>query len=189
MEPEGDRAQHDCAPVGDRQLVVAGGQCAPVLGDVEGAFDDVAALVVLGVEVRGSSAGAPASSAVGGLVVLLRDHRGDAPGPQVLADGPGGVCLVPAQLLRAGPGPAGPTPVHLQVGHEGGEHRGVPALARSHQHHHRPPGPVDQGVDLGGEPSAGAAHGVVSGLEQRIRVVRPVPLCGGRGWWRAGGRG
>ena len=39
-------------------LVVAGGQAAPVLQDVEGALDDnVALFVVLGVEVQQTSAG------------------------------------------------------------------------------------------------------------------------------------
>jgi hypothetical protein len=63
-------------------FVVAGGQAAPVLESVEGSFDDVAVLVVLGVEAdRSAAAGAPVlvvADLVGGLAddsVMPRDRR------------------------------------------------------------------------------------------------------------------
>src|SRR5690606_12245115 len=49
FEPYGDRAEDAAAAVGQGELVVAGGQGAPLLEDVEGAFHDVAAFVGLGV--------------------------------------------------------------------------------------------------------------------------------------------
>jgi len=59
-----------------------------LLEDVEGAVDDVAALVVLGVEGRWTSAGAATVLAVADLVGRLWDDRGDRSGPQVFAGGP-----------------------------------------------------------------------------------------------------
>jgi len=46
-----------CSAVDDGELVVAGGQGAPLLDGVEGPFDDVAAAVGLGVEDRWSITG------------------------------------------------------------------------------------------------------------------------------------
>ena len=63
-------------------LVVAGRQAAPVLQPVEGAFDDVAALVVLSVEVDRSATARASPLAVADLVGGLGDHRGDASGAQ-----------------------------------------------------------------------------------------------------------
>jgi len=48
--PECDRAQDCAAAVDDGQFVIAGGQASPLFGGVESAFDDVAALVIGGVE-------------------------------------------------------------------------------------------------------------------------------------------
>src|ERR1700730_17146671 len=64
------------------EFVVAGGQPAPVLDDVEGSFDDVAALVFLDVEADRAPASAAAASAVIDLGGLFGDDRADAPGAQ-----------------------------------------------------------------------------------------------------------
>lgn len=56
-KPDRDGAQDDAASVDDGELVVAGGQAAPLLVVVEGPLDHVAALVELGVERGRSTAG------------------------------------------------------------------------------------------------------------------------------------
>src|SRR6478735_9037016 len=60
--PECDRAQDCAAAVDDGQFVIAGGQASPLFGGVESAFDDVAALVVCGIECRGPAATRPAAT-------------------------------------------------------------------------------------------------------------------------------
>src|SRR5690625_3860179 len=75
FEPYGDRAEDDAAAVGQGELVVAGGQGAPLLEDVEGAFHDVAAFVGLGVVGDRAPTLGTASFAVGDLVGALGDDR------------------------------------------------------------------------------------------------------------------
>ena len=75
-------------------LVVAGGQAAPLLEQAEGAFDDVAALVPVGVVGDRAPTGGAAALAVALLVAGLGDDRDDAAAAQLGSDRPGGVRLV-----------------------------------------------------------------------------------------------
>jgi len=50
------------------------------------------------------------------------------------------------------------------------QHRGVPALTWTDQHHQRQPGAVAQLVDLRGQAPTGAADRVISRLDPQIRV-------------------
>src|SRR4051812_44995586 len=107
-EPEGDGAQDEAAAVDQGEFVVAAGQGPPLLGPTEGALDDVALLVVLGVEARGSPAARAAILAVGDLVRRLGNDRGDTAGTQQGAGATRGVRLVPRSalgVLRGRPAP------------------------------------------------------------------------------------
>ena len=66
-------------------FVVAGSDAAPVLEPVEGSFDDVAVLVVVGVEAQRSAAALAFRLATFDRVGLLRDDDPDAAGPQQFA--------------------------------------------------------------------------------------------------------
>lgn len=48
--PDCDGAEYGAAAVDDGEFVVAGAQTTPLLGEVETTFDDVASLVILGIE-------------------------------------------------------------------------------------------------------------------------------------------
>jgi hypothetical protein len=113
-QPGEDCGEDDSASVGESELVVAGGQATPLLEGVEGSFDDVAALVGVGVEGGWSAAAGPASGAGGLLVVGLGDHRGDAAGARRCAVAARGVRLVRDHLLRAGARAARPSAGNLQ---------------------------------------------------------------------------
>ena len=63
--PDSDGAQDSGCAVDDGEFVVAGGQATPLLDDVEAAFDDVAALVVCGIECRRSAAACTTAFTVG----------------------------------------------------------------------------------------------------------------------------
>jgi hypothetical protein len=56
LQPQQDGCQDDAASVDECVFVVSGRQAAPVLEVVEGALNNVAVLVVVGVEVDGSPA-------------------------------------------------------------------------------------------------------------------------------------
>jgi hypothetical protein len=55
-QPEHDRGEDDSTSVDQGVFVIAGREASPVPEVVEGAFDDVAVLVVVGVEVDRSPA-------------------------------------------------------------------------------------------------------------------------------------
>lgn len=59
------------------------------------------------------------------------------------------------------------------------EHRVVAGLASTDEDHQGQPGTIDELVDLGAQPTAGAANAVVRRLDAEILVIRPSPLCGG----------
>jgi hypothetical protein len=67
-EPDGDGSEDGGCAVDDGQFVVAGGQPSPLFDDVEISFDDVAALVVSGVESSWSASPGTASLAVADLI-------------------------------------------------------------------------------------------------------------------------
>jgi NAD(P)-dependent dehydrogenase (short-subunit alcohol dehydrogenase family) len=52
-------------------------------------------------------------------------------------------------------------------------------LAGAHEHHQRPSPPVDEMMDLAGQPASRPANAVVRRLARQIRVIRPSPLCRG----------
>jgi hypothetical protein len=72
--------------------------------------------VAVGVEAGWAAAGGAASAAVGLLVGLFRDGRGDAASAQLGADGPVRVGLVAQQVAWSGPRSAYPVG-DAQVGH------------------------------------------------------------------------
>lgn len=59
------------------------------------------------------------------------------------------------------------------------EHRVVACLASADKDHQGQAGTIDELVDLGAQPAAGAANAVVRRLGEEIVVIRPSPLCGG----------
>src|SRR5215204_4142002 len=71
-QPHGDGAEDEGSSVDGGELVVAGGDAAPLLVVVERALDDVAALVGDRVEGRWSATGRPAAGAMPDLVGRMR---------------------------------------------------------------------------------------------------------------------
>ena len=86
--------------------------------------------------------------------------------------------FVAADRIGTGPWTTGLT-ADAKVCHQGSEHRGVAGLAGGQQHDQGHAVPVDELVDLGRQPAAGAANRVVRRLREwvgRFRVTRPSPL-------------
>jgi hypothetical protein len=78
-EPKDDAAQDGSAAEDHSELVVPGGQAAPLLEALVGALDDVAVLVQLGVVADRTAAGRAAAQSVVALVGTFGDDRFDAP--------------------------------------------------------------------------------------------------------------
>ena len=174
-EPHDDGGEDETTSIDQSVLVVAGGQAAPVLEDVEGALDDVASLVVLGVEVDRPAAVAAAASAVGGLVGGDRDDSGDLAGSQVLAKCTRGVRLIAAQRLRAGAGSAGAKPWNVQLGQQRQGRRAVAGLPGRDRDDQRTSETLDQAMRFGRQAAAGPADGVIVRFVPaavRILVIR-----------------
>ena len=148
-----------------------------MLDGVDPAFDDVAALVIGGVEGRWSATVGAASLAVDNLVGRLGDDRGDTAGTQMAADRTRGIRLVPTEPLRAGAGTTATTAGHPQMGHQHRQHRRVTGLTRSDQDHQRQTGTINEWMDLGAQTASGAAYSMISRLDAQIRVIRQTPLC------------
>src|SRR5690606_21078790 len=160
--------------------VIPGGQCAPLLEQGEGAFDDVALLVQVGVEVGWPPATGAASFAVGLLVGRLGDHRADAALAQHGAVGARGVGLVTQHCIGAGTGPAAGGARDLDRAQHHFQRAPVVALARGDQYRQGPSAPVDGILDLAGQPAAGAPDALIGRLavdtaEAQIRVIRSGP--------------
>jgi len=164
--------------VPDGELVVAGGDGAVALEPVNAAFDGVALLVQFLVEGRRTASGPAFVLPVADPVGLLRDRAPDPAAPQVVTVGAGIVGLVGQYPVRAGAGPAGAAPGHLDAAQHDLELRAVAAL---------PGGDHDgQGflallagqVDLGGQPAAGPAQPVIVRLvlDAAGRLGLQVPL-------------
>jgi len=75
--PERESAVYRAAAEDDGELVVAGGQAAPLLDLLVGPFDDVAVLVLLGVVADRAAAGRSATQPVLLLVGPFGDDRLD----------------------------------------------------------------------------------------------------------------
>lgn len=112
LQPGDDCGQDDGGAVVDGVFVESGGQSAPLLDGVERAFDDVAALVGLGVQGGWAPALGAAVLAVADLVVTLGDHGLDAAAGQREPVGSGAVGLVAEHRVGAGAGPAWPGAGH-----------------------------------------------------------------------------
>lgn len=173
----GNGAQYRCAAVDEGEFVVTGGQAAPLLDVIEVSFNDVAALVILGVEGRGPAATCTSTLAVGDLVGGFGNDRDDPAAAQPSACCSAGVGLIAADALRAGMWAATAAAVHFQVREQMLEHRSVVGLAGAHEHHQRSSAAVNEMVNLAGQPAAGAANPVVRRLDRQIRAIRPSPLC------------
>ena len=140
-------------------FVVSGGDPAPVLQLVEGAFDDVAVLVVIDVVADGSAAAGTLVPAVAALVTRFGDHGLDAARTQVSTVGAGRVRLVFAQRLGRRAWPARPQPWDAKIGQKSRQGRGIVGLAWGDRQHQRLAAAVDQGVGLGGQATARAPDG------------------------------
>ena len=127
---------------------------------------------------RWPAAARPFALAVDDLIRWLRDHRDDPAAAQLGADGATGVGLVAAYPIGAGAGRTAAEAGHAKVGQQVLEDRRVVGLTRRDQHHKRASPPVDEVMDLAGQPAAGAADAVIRRLDARIGVIRPIPLCG-----------
>src|SRR5262245_15003473 len=177
--PDCDGPSDGGAAVDDCEFVVAGGQSTPLLDDIEAAFDDVAALVVCGIERRWASTGWATPLAVGDLIGRFGNDRDDPASAQLAANSPTRIGLISTHTVGSGAWPAATATSHPQVGQQMLEDRGVVGVSGRHQDHQRSAGAVDELVDLAGQPAAGATHAVVRRLDAGILVIRPSPLCDG----------
>ena len=184
--------EHGCGSVRDGELVVAGGESSPLLGEVEGALHDVAASVGHFVEGWWPSAGRAFALTCCDLAGLLRDDRLDPARGQHAPVHAAGVGAVGHHDVGARAWTSRPRAGHANVGQHLGQHRAVVALPAGDHQRQRPAVAVDRGVDLAGQPATGAAHAVTCGFSltaQRagdephrlIRVTRSSPLCPARG--------
>lgn len=167
----------DGGAVDDRVFVVASREAAPLLGVAEAAFDDVAVLVVVGIEPDGPAAAWAATFPVALLVAggFGGDHGLDAATAQVRADRAGRVCLVAADRVRPSTRPTDRTG-HAQLPEKWDQHRRIPPGLPGRDHgDQRQSVPVDQLVDLRRQPAARAPDPVITRLDGQIRVIRPSP--------------
>ena len=112
-----------CCSVGDGEFVVAGGECAPLLGQAERTLDDVAVLVFLGVEGWGSAPGRSFTSAGTDFGILLRDNSfNTATGEDTPVDATS-VCPVGEYRLGSCAWPPGTGAGHADVVEDLGEQR------------------------------------------------------------------
>jgi hypothetical protein len=150
-----------------------------LLDVVEVTFNDVASLVVFGVEGRWSSATRASAFTVGDLIRRLGNHRTNPTPTEPDSRCSAGVGLVAADSIGAGTWPTTAAAIHFQVCEQMLEHRSVMGLARAYEHHQRSSAAVDKVMDLAGQSTAGAANAVVRRLDRQIRVIRPSPPCRG----------
>jgi hypothetical protein len=146
----------ECGLVMAGQLVVTGGQPAPVLAAVEAAFHLVASAVGGAVEVRWPAAGAAAPLPVGDLVVGFRDDSDDVPRTQQLAVGPRRVRLSPVSESGCSRGlPIPPGRATATWSSSIPSCRVSAGLARRDAGCQGPATSIAEGVDLGGQTAAG----------------------------------
>jgi hypothetical protein len=150
-----------------------------LLDGVDVAFNDIAALVILGIKDWGSSALAAAALAVGDLVRRFGNDRDDPSSSQPESCCSTGVGLVAAEAVRAATCAPAPATVDFQMRELMLQDGTVMGLAGAHEYDQRPSSPVDEVVDRAGQTAAGAANPVVRRLDRQIRVIRPSPLCHG----------
>lgn len=181
-QPTDDRRQYCSGPVHSGVLVVAGGEAAPLLEQVEGPLDDVPPLVRLPVELRRATASCPTPLAVGLLVGRLRDHGPD-PAPTQHRPVPArGVRLVPEHRVRRGPRPARTEAWDADVCQHELKRAPVVRLPRSHHHRQRAATPVDSVVNLARQPATRPPNAMTFGFTVDDALAKPLvirrrPLC------------
>ena len=174
--PDDRRGEENAAEKANSVLVVARGYAAPLLEPVEAALDGVALLVDCGVEGGWAATGRALGLAPGDLVVTLGDRVLDPTTAQRRAGGRMRVGLIGEQPHIAGT-VAGLLCAEIAVDQRQ-QLRVVPCLPGGEQHRHRAGRGVGQGMELRGQPAAGAAQSVVVGLaDRRILVIQLSPLC------------
>src|SRR5215203_2218284 len=192
-EPDPDRGEVDGSAECVVAFVVAGGHRPVGLELVDGAFDDVALLVDLGVE----AGWPPTRTAPPEPVLLLVGRFGDGgldPAlPQVGADPAAGVGLIAQHPAGSGPWPAGSSAADSDRGHHRPKPQAVVPLSGAGDPRDRPAPSVGGQVNLAGQPSAGPADRFPArltrprrpawrrpigwvGLAGRFLVIRPAPL-------------
>jgi hypothetical protein len=102
---------------------------------------------------------------MGGLVVLLRNGGPDAAAAQQRAVGAGAVGLVGQHPIGPGAGPPHAKAWDPDAAQHRGELGAVTALAGGDHDRQRPLTPIDGQVQLGGQPTPGAAKPVVGRLD------------------------
>lgn len=182
--PLGEAGVEDGAcSVGDREFVVACRDTAPLLDLREGALDDVAILVCVGIEGGWPAACGSLAFAGGDLVALVRDHRSDPAGAEHAPVHPTGIRIVGGDGVWSGAWPAASRSGNADVVEDLFEHRAVIALSTGHDDRQREAVPVDGVMDLRRQPAAGATDTVpcrFNLVPRQILVIRSCPLCPGR---------
>lgn len=112
------------------------------------------------------------------LVAGFGNHRADASLPQQRAVMPRGIGLVGTNPIRSSPRPPPTVAVDFQMAEQMLKHRTVAGLPGADEDHQGQASAIDELVDLGAQPAAGAPNTVVRRLDEEIRVIRPSPLCG-----------
>src|SRR5215207_6777344 len=206
-EPDSDRGEVDGSAEGVVAFVVAGGHRPVGLELVDGAFDDVALLVDLGVEPGWPTTRTAPPEPVLLLVRGFGDGGLDPALPQVGADPAAGVGLVAQHPAGSGPWPAGSSAADPDPGHHRPKPQAVVPLPGTGDPRDRPAPPVGGQVNLARQPAAGPADRFPAwltrparrlsvrrvGFAGRFLVIRPAPLCPTRSSRRppqdVGGRG
>lgn len=171
--------QDNRCPVDSGELVVASSQSTPLLEVAEPAFDHIAAAIVGRVERRWPATTRAAPATMPRLIGRFGNDRSDPASAQQLSIGSGRVRLVASDPVRASAWSSTSDTGNLQVIEQIREGRTVTRLPRRDEHDQWEAVAVDEVVDLRRQPTAGTADRVVRWLDRRIRVIRPIPLCGG----------
>jgi hypothetical protein len=162
--------------------VVSGGHGPVGLEFVDGAFDNVALSVDVGVECRWPPTLVAPSQPVSLLVGRLRDGRLDPTFPQVVADRPAGVGLVTQHPAGSGSWPAGSAAADPDSGHHRPQPEAVVALPGTGDSGDRPTPSVSGQVNLARQPAPGPADGFPARPARAARRL-PTGRVGFLGWF------
>jgi len=173
--PDPDRGNIDGSAEHVVTFVVTGGEGAVPLEFVDGAFDDVAQLVALGVELRCSPALVAPAEPVAALVGRFRDGCPDPASPQVRADGAAGVGLVAQHLGGSGPWPATTPAADPDPGHDRLEGQRIVAVTGGGDPADRAAAGVGGEVNLARQPTTRPAECFPAGLDSGFLVIRLGP--------------
>lgn len=162
--------------VADGKLVVPGRDASGLLQQTDPALDLVSALVHLAVESGRAATGRPSTDPVAGLVALLRDGVRDPAFAQVGADLERGVGAIRKDVLRASARMSNAGPRDADLLHDPLENRCVAPLARGDDSRKDVAGSVHREVNLGGQPTTGAAETMVVRLGCQVVRTRPARI-------------